>query len=108
MKRFLIRLSALVGVIAVGVFAIVQAQRTISRAEAREQNAAAEPSSDKSLAKTKTENKLRSDSATGRPPWEECASLATTCTRPSAASSSSPPSTGDAGLTKVLKAPFAW
>ena len=60
MKRFLIRLSALVGVIAVGVFAIVQAQRTISRAEAREQNAAAEPSSDKSLPKTKTKNKLRS------------------------------------------------
>ncbi|HVX62538.1 MAG TPA: hypothetical protein VHC19_18110 [Pirellulales bacterium] len=61
MKRFMIRLSALVGVIAVGVFAIVQAQRTISRAEAREQNAAAEPSTDKPLAKTKTKNKLRSD-----------------------------------------------
>lgn len=59
MKRFMIRLSALVGVIAVGVFAIIQAQRTISRAEAREQAVAGDPSSDKPLAKPKAKNKLR-------------------------------------------------
>lgn len=63
MKRFMFRLSALAGVVAVGVVAVVQAQRTISRAEAREQTEAAESSSPKPSAKLKTQNKLR-DSAT--------------------------------------------
>src|SRR5690348_16395244 len=62
MMRLLIRLSALVGVLAVGAFAVVQAQRTISRAEAREQNASAEsPAATKSSAKSKSKNALRSD-----------------------------------------------
>ncbi len=60
MKRLMIRLSALVGVLAVGAFAIVQAQRTILHAEAREQAGAAKSSPDKQAAKPKAKNDLRS------------------------------------------------
>ncbi len=64
MKRLLIRLSALVGVLTVGAFAVVQAQRTISRAEAREQNASADSPAAKLSTKAKSKNALRSDAQT--------------------------------------------
>lgn len=61
MKRLLIRLSALVGVCAVGMVAIVQAQRTLSRAEAGESRAPAKTAAAKAPAKAPSKTNLRSE-----------------------------------------------
>ena len=58
MKRLLIRLSALVGVVTVGTVAIVQAQRSLSSAEAQEERAPAEPVAAKGKDKAKSPNRL--------------------------------------------------
>jgi len=63
MKRLLIRLSALVGVVAVGTVAIVQAQRSLSRAEAQEQTAPPRGAAAKKTATAKAKNDLRSENA---------------------------------------------
>ncbi|HUY91427.1 MAG TPA: hypothetical protein VMV10_21995 [Pirellulales bacterium] len=72
MKRLLFRLSALIGVLAVGTAAIVQAQRSLSRAEAQEPRARVEPVAAKSTVKTK-KNSLRTEKPAGAAPQRPAA-----------------------------------
>ena len=74
MKRLLIRLSALVGVCAVGTVAIVQAQRTLSRAEAGEARAPAKSLAAKAPAKEQSKNSPRSDRPSASAPKRQRAS----------------------------------
>ncbi|HEU5430879.1 MAG TPA: hypothetical protein VFU81_04400, partial [Thermomicrobiales bacterium] len=62
MKRLVIRLSALIGVLAVGTAAIVQAQRSLSRAEAEQPQTRVEPVAPQTTANAE-KNSLRREQA---------------------------------------------